>query len=69
MKIQKRDDKFYNHLKGSDDYTFYHKPLNYREIYLEKSPLSLLVETHPTEHQESNAIKTNQSRDSKKITI
>ena len=61
MKFQKRDVKFYNHLKGSDSQNFHNKAL--REINLEKSPLSKLVlglcsqtQTDPTEPQDSNTI-------------
>ena len=43
IKIQKRDVKFYNHLKGSDFQTFHNKAITYREMNLEKSPLSKLV--------------------------
>ena len=53
--------KFLNHLKGSDSQTFHNKPITYREMNLEKSPLSKLVlglclqtQTHPTEPQDSN---------------
>ena len=66
IKIQKRDVKFYNHLKGSDSQTF-HKAITYREMNLEKSPLSKLVlglcsqtKTDPTEPQDSNRIIPNQ---------
>ena len=54
IKIQKRAFKFYNHLKGSDSQTFHNKAITYREMNLEKSPLSKLVlgvcsqtQTHP----------------------
>ena len=64
IKIQKRDVKFYNHLKGSDSQTFHNKAITYREMNLEKSPLSKLVmglcsqtQTDPTEPQESNTIR------------
>jgi hypothetical protein len=43
IKIQKRAVKFYNHLKGSDSQTFHNKAITYREMNLEKSPLSKLV--------------------------
>ena len=59
IKIQKRDVKFYNHLKGSDSQSFHNKAITYREMNLEKSPLSKLVlglcsqtQTHPTEPQD-----------------
>ena len=39
IKIQK-DIKFYNHLKESDFQTFHNKAINYREMNLEKTPLS-----------------------------
>ena len=39
----KRDVKFYNHIKGSDSQTFHNKAITYREINLEKNPLSKLV--------------------------
>jgi hypothetical protein len=61
IKIQKRDVKFYNHLKGSESQTFHYKAITYREINLENSPLSKLdlglcsqTQTHPTEPQNSN---------------
>ena len=65
IKIQKRAVKFYNHLKGSDSQTLHNKAITYREMNLEKSPLSKLVlglcsQTHPTELQDSNTIKPNQ---------
>ena len=67
IKIQKRDVKFYNHLKGSDSQTFHNKAITDREKNLEKSPLSKLVlglcsqtQTDPTEPQDSNTIRTNQ---------
>ena len=67
VKIQKRDVKFYNHLKGSDSQTFHNKAITYREINLKKSPLSKLVlglcsqiQTDPTELQDSNRIRPNQ---------
>uniref|UniRef100_A0A8K9V0N5 Reverse transcriptase domain-containing protein n=1 Tax=Oncorhynchus mykiss TaxID=8022 RepID=A0A8K9V0N5_ONCMY len=63
IKIQKRDVKFYNHLKGSDSQI----PITYREMNPEKSPLSKLVlglcsqtQTHPTEPQDSSTIRPNQ---------
>ena len=61
IKIQKRAVKFYNHLKGSDSQTFHNKAIIYREMNLEKSPLSMLVlglcsQTHPTEPQDSSTI-------------
>ena len=43
IKIQKRAVKFYNHLKGSDSQIFHNKAITYREMNLEKSPLSKLV--------------------------
>ena len=62
IKIQKRAVKFYNHLKGSDSQTFHNKAITYREMNLEKSPLSKLVlglcsqtQTHPTEPQDQLA--------------
>jgi hypothetical protein len=56
--------KFYNHLKGSDSQTFHNKAITYREMNLEKSPLSKLVlglcsQTHPTEPQDRNTIRPN----------
>jgi hypothetical protein len=67
IQIQKRDIKFYKHLKGSDYQTFHNKAITYREMNLERSPLSKLVlrlcsqtETHPTEPQDSNTIRPNQ---------
>ena len=67
IKIQKRAVKFYNHLKGSDSRTFHNKAITYREMNLEKSPLSKLVlglcsqtQTDPTEPKDSNTIKPNQ---------
>ena len=67
IKIQKRAIKFYNHLKGSDSQTFHNKAITYREMNLEKSPLSKLVlglcsqtQTHPTEPQDSSTIRPNQ---------
>ena len=67
IKIQKRAIKFYNHLKGSDSQTFHNKAITYREINLEKSPLSKLVlglcsqtQTDPTQPQGSNTIRLNQ---------
>ena len=38
IKIQKRDVKFYNHLKGSNSQTFHNKAITYIEMNLEKSP-------------------------------
>ena len=65
MKIQKRSVKFYKHLKGSDSQTFHNKAITYREMNLEKSPLSRLIlglcsqiQTDPTEPQDSNTIIT-----------
>jgi hypothetical protein len=55
--------KFYNHLKGRYSQTFHNEAITYREMNLEKSPLSKLVlptQTHPTEHQDSNRIRPNQ---------
>ena len=43
IKIQKINVKFYNHIKGSDSQTFHNKAITYREMNLEKSPLSKLV--------------------------
>ena len=43
IKIQIRAGKFYNHLKRSDSQTFHNKAITYREMNLEKSPLSKLV--------------------------
>ena len=67
IKIQKRDVKFFNHLKESDSQTFHNKAIAYREMNLEKSPLSKLVlrlcsqtQTDPTEPQDSNTIRPNQ---------
>ena len=67
--------KFYNHLKGSDSQTFHNKAITYREMNLEKSPLSKLVpglcsqiQTDPTEPQDSNTIRPNQIM-RKKMTI
>jgi hypothetical protein len=67
IKIQKRDIKFYNYLKGSYSQTIHNKAIIYREMNLEKSPLSKLVlglcsqtQTHPTESQDSNRIRTDQ---------
>ena len=67
IKIQKRDVKFYNHLKGSNSQTFHNKAITYREMNLEKSPLSKLVlglcsqtQTYPTEPQDSSTIRPKQ---------
>ena len=67
IKIQAKAVKFYNHLKGSDSLTFHNKVIPYREMNLEKSPLSKLVlglcsqtQTDPTEPQDSNTIRPNQ---------
>ena len=68
IKIQKRDViQFYNHLKGSDSQAFHNKAITYREMNLEKSPLSKLVlwlysqtQTDSTEQQDSNTIRPNQ---------
>ena len=67
IKIQNRAVKFYNPLKGSDSQTFHNKAITYREMNLEKSPLSTLVlglcsqtQTDPTEPQDSNTIRPNQ---------
>ena len=65
IKIQKRDIKLYNHLKGSDSQTFHNKAITYREMNLEKRPLSKLVlglcsQTDLTEPQDSNTIRPNQ---------
>jgi hypothetical protein len=69
IKIQKRDIKFFNHRKGSDTQTFHNKAIAYREMNLEKNPLSKLVlglgsqtQTHPTEPQDSNTIRPNQTK-------
>ena len=69
IKIQKIAIKFYNHLKGSDSQTFYYKAITYREMNLEKSPLSKLVQglssqkqTQPTEPQDSNTITPNNDK-------
>ena len=72
IKIQKRVVKFYNHLKGSDSQTFHNKAITYREMNLEKSPLSKLVlglwsQTHPTEPQDSSTIRHNQIMNKQKI--
>jgi hypothetical protein len=53
IKIQKRAIKFYNHLKVRDSQTFHNNAITYREMNLEKSPLSKLVlglcsQTDPT---------------------
>ena len=63
--MQKRDVKFYNHLQESDSQTFHNKAITYREMNLEKSPLSKLVlglcsQTHPTEPQDSSTIRPKQ---------
>ena len=53
INIQKKADKFYNHLKGSDSQTFHNKAITYREMNLEKSPLkqagpgALFTNTNP----------------------
>ena len=54
-------------LKGGDSQTFHNKAITYREMNLEKSPLSKLVlglcsqiQTDPTEPQDSNTIRLNQ---------
>ena len=67
IKIQKITVQFYTHLKGSDSQTFHNKAITYREINLEKRPLSKLVlrlssktQTDHTEHQDSNTIRPNQ---------
>ena len=67
IKIQKSDVKFYHHLKGSNSQTFHNKAITYREINLEKSPLSKLVlvlcsqtQTDLTEPRDSNTIRPNQ---------
>ena len=46
IKIQKIDIKLDIHLKGSDSQTFHNKAITYREMNLEKSPLSKLVQQH-----------------------
>jgi hypothetical protein len=43
IKIQKRAVKFYKHLKESGPQTVHNKAITYREMNLEKSPLSKLV--------------------------
>ena len=63
--MQKRDVKFYNHLQESDSQTFHNKAITYREMNLEKSPLSKLVlglcsQTQPIEPLDSNTIRPNQ---------
>ena len=63
IKTQKRAVQFYNHLKGSDSQTFHNKVITYREMNLEKSPLSKLVlglcsQTHTIEPQDSNTNQT-----------
>ena len=65
IKIQKRAVKFYNHVKGSNSQTFHNKTITYREINLEKSPLSMLVlglcsQTAPTEPQDRTTFRPNQ---------
>ena len=65
IKIQKRAITFCNHLKGSDSQTFHNKAITYREMDLEKGPLSKLTlglcsQTDPTEPQASNTIRPNQ---------
>ena len=62
---EKRDVEYYNHLKRSDSQTFHNNAITYREMNLEKSPLSKLVlglcsQPHPTEPQDSNTIRPNQ---------
>ena len=67
---QNPEKRFYNHLKGSDSQTFHNKAITYREMNLEKSPLSKLVrgsihkhkqtQTHPTDPLDSNTIRPNQ---------
>jgi hypothetical protein len=64
IKIQKRAVKFHNHLKGSISQTFHNKAITYREMNLEKCPLSKLflglcsqTQTTPTEPQDINTIK------------
>ena len=66
IKIRKRAIQFYNHLKGRNSQTFHNKAITYREINLEKSPLSKLVlglcsltQTDPTEPQDINTIRPN----------
>ena len=54
-----------SHLKGSDSQTFHNKAITYREMNLEKSPLSKLVlglcsQTHPTDPQDSSPIRPKQ---------
>ena len=68
IKIQKRAVKFYNHLKGNDSQTLHNKAITYREMNLEKSPISKMVlrlcsqtQTDPTEPQDSNIIGLNQN--------
>ena len=67
LKILESAVKFYNHLKGSDSKTFHNKAITYREMNLEKSPLSKLVlglcsqtQTHTTAPQDSSTIRPNQ---------
>ena len=55
---------FFLDLKGSDSQTFHNKAITYREMNMEKSPLSKLVlglcsQTHPTEPQDSITITPN----------
>ena len=71
IKILKRAVKFYNHLKGSDSQNFHNKAITYREMNLEKSPLSKLVlglcsqtQTHPRTAAQLDPTK---SRENKKI--
>ena len=59
IKIQKRDVKFYNYLKGRDSQAFHNKAITYREMNLEKSPLSKVV-LGPTEPHGSSTIRPNQ---------
>ena len=67
IKIQERDVKFSNHLKGSNFQTFHNKAITYRQMNLEKSLRSKLVlglcsqtQTDPTEPQDSNTVRPNQ---------
>ena len=69
IKIQKRAvlQPSTSYLKGSDSQTFHNKAITYREMNLEKSPLSKLVlglcsksQTDSTELQDSNTIRPNQ---------
>ena len=56
--------QFYNHMKGIDSQTFLNKAITYREMKLEKSPLSKLVlrlcSQTQTEAQDSKTIRPSQ---------